>query len=77
MNDRDAIRHLLRDAELMRGKKDRHAGLRARLELLLHDARVHRIEADHRLVDDEHARIVQQRGRDHEPLPRAVREIFR
>ena len=38
---------------------------------------MHRIEADHRLINHEHFRIVQQRAADHEPLPRAVAEIFR
>ena len=53
VDDADAVGHFLGDAELVGGKEEGHAGVGAFAELLLHDARVHRVEADHRLVDDE------------------------
>ena len=49
---------------------------RAFLEHVLHDARVLRVEADHRFVNHEHFRIVQQRGHDGHALARAVRKAF-
>ena len=49
---------------------------RAFLQHVLHHARVLRVEADHRLVNHEHLRIVQQRGDDGDALPRAVRQAF-
>ena len=76
MNDADAIRHFLGDAELMRGEEDRHALERAFLENILHHARVMRIEPDHRLVDHEHLRVVQQRGHDRHALSGAVRQAL-
>ena len=74
MNDADAVGDFLGDAELVRREKHRHAALRTLFQRVLHDARVVRIEAHHRLVDHEHLGVVQQRGRDRDALPRAVRE---
>ena len=60
----------------MGGKKQRATGAAAGLEFVLDDAGVHRVEAHHRLVDDEHARIVQQPGGNRHPLTGAVAEVF-
>src|SRR5262245_7535563 len=49
MNDANAVGHFLRNAELVGGKEDGHAGARTLLEHVLHDARVVWIEAHHRL----------------------------
>ncbi len=65
-----AVGHFLRHAQLMRGNEDGHAGQRAFLENIFHHARVLRIEADHRLVNHEHFRFVQQRGDDGDALAR-------
>src|SRR5436305_1274381 len=58
MNDADAVGDFFRDAQLVRGEEDRHAGLGAGAELLLDDAGVGRIEADHRFINHEHLWIV-------------------
>ena len=76
MNDPDAIGHLFRDAELMGGEKYSHSLQRAFLQRVLHHAGVMRIEADHRLVDDEDFGIVEQRGNDRDALAGAVGQAF-
>ena len=40
------------------------------------DARVLRVEADHRLVNHKHLRVMQQRGDDGDALARAMRKAF-
>ena len=76
VDDADAVGHFLGDAQLMRGDQHGHARERAFLEHVLDDARVLRVEADHRLVNHEHLRVVQQRGDDGDALARAVRKAF-
>ena len=76
VDDADTVGHFLGDAQLMRGDEHGHARERAFLEHVLDDARVLRIEADHRFVNHEHLRVVQQRGDDGNALARAVRKTF-
>ena len=73
VDDRDAVAEPLRLVEVVRGQQDRHlaAGAQAcdHVEQLVPDARV---EADRRLVEEEHLRLREQRTRDLEPATLAA-----
>jgi len=62
-------------AQLVRGDKHGHALARTFFNTSSQPG-VLRVQADHRLVNDKHLRVVQQRGHDGHALARAVREAF-
>jgi len=76
VDDADAVGHFLGHAQLMSRDEHGHARARAFLQNIFHNARVLRVEADHRLVYHEHLRVVQQRGYDGDALACAVRKAF-
>ncbi len=73
MDDADAARKLLHNVERMRREEDRRATPRLITKDVLQLADARRVEADGRLVDDQHARVVQQGRGEHRALPHAVR----
>ena len=68
----DAIAHRLGDLERVRRHHDRVAATRVLAKEILENARRFRIEADHRLVDDDHLGAMHERARDDQLLAHAV-----
>jgi hypothetical protein len=76
LDDADAIAERLGDFEAVRGEKERRAAESQRAQQRSQHAGAARIHADHRLVDDEELRLVQQRRGECQPLLHAVRIAF-
>ncbi len=76
MDDADAVGQFFGDVEQVRAHEHSCAALAALLDLALHGAGVDGVQANHRLIDDEDLRIMQQRASDGEALARAVAEIL-
>src|SRR5262249_47218559 len=76
IDDRNAIAPRLGTRERVRRQEDRlplvGEAAKEHLDLLLRQ----RVEADHRLIDDQQLGIVHQRGDEHELLLHAVRKVF-
>src|SRR5256885_10211142 len=60
----------------MRGEKDGRTFLGTFLECVLYDARMVRVQADHRFIDDKDFGIVQESGDDRDALARAMGKAF-
>src|SRR5580765_6636469 len=75
-DDADAIAHLLRHFERVRAHQDADAAAAHLPEDVLDQARAARIEPDHRLVDDDRARAMEERRAHDEALLHAVREAL-
>src|SRR5439155_18994532 len=75
-DDADLIAHFLRDLERVRAHQDPDAALAHLSEDIFDKARATRIEADHRLVDDDGLRAMEERGAHDEALLHAVRKAF-
>ena len=72
----DALGHALGDFEDVRGHDDRAAGADARLQHVLHLPRGAGVEAGQRLVEDDEARVVDQRAGERHLLAHAAREAL-
>ena len=72
LDDRDAVAQSLRDFERVRGHHDGVAAPHVLAEQILENSRRLRIESNHRLVDHDHFRPVDERAGDDELLPHAV-----
>src|SRR5262245_1310856 len=68
VEDADAVAELLRDGEAVRREEDRDAARGEPAEQLAEGERALRIHADHRLVEDEDPRAVDERGRERQAL---------
>ena len=76
LDDADAVADLLGDADAVRREKNRRAVFCQRTKEIFERARAARVHADHRLVDDQDARFMNQRGADDQPLFHAMRVAF-
>ena len=72
VDDADAVAHLLGDLQHVRREEDRAPLLCQAAEQIFDDARAARVQPRGRLVEEEHLRRVQQRGRERELLTHAV-----
>jgi hypothetical protein len=72
LDDADAIAQCLGDLEGVRRHHDGVPAARVLAKQILERARRFRVQADHRLVDDDDLRLVHERARDDELLPHAM-----
>ena len=78
VHHRDAIGDVPREPEVVGDDEDRDAGLVDEPAHQLQDLAAHRrVEARHRLVGDEQARLEHHRARDHDTLPLPARHFVR
>ena len=75
-DDADAIGHALGDFENVRGHDDGAAGARALAQHRLDLARGAGVETGQRLVQNDHARVVNQRAGERHLLPHALGEAL-
>src|ERR1700737_865877 len=75
-NDTDAVAHLLGHFQRMRAHEDGHAVLAHAAEHVLDEPRAARVETDHRLVNEDGFRPMEECGAHHEPLLHAVGETL-
>ena len=75
VDDDDARADALDDLEDVRAEENRLALRRQLLEQFLHDRRRVGVEPVERLVEKQHVRPVNERGRDEHLLPHALREL--
>src|SRR5207253_2669142 len=73
IEDADAVAELFGDVKAVRREEDRHAARGESAEQAPEAERTLWVHADHRLVEDEDARAVDQRRRKREPLLHSVR----
>ena len=76
VDDRDAIGDLLGDAQGVGRHENRRPGRGPLAEQVLDQAGAFRIESDHRLIEHQDRRIVEQGRGEDQPLPHAVRIGF-
>src|SRR5258707_238233 len=75
-DDADTVAHLLRDLERVRAHQNRDALLAHPAEHVFDEHGAARVEANHRLVDDDRLRPMQECRAHHEPLLHAMRKRF-
>ena len=72
VEDRDPVRELVRLVEVLGGQEDRHAAGRQRADDLPHRAPAARVQARRRLVEEDHARVADERHGQVEPALHAA-----
>ena len=77
LDDADPARQLLGNVEGMRGQKHGHALVGLAAQEVLEQADAARVQSDGWLIDDEHARLVDERGGKDGSLAHAVGIAFR
>src|SRR5258706_1061280 len=75
-DDADALGNAFRDLEDVRRQDHAHARLRALDQQVLHLPRGGRIQSGERLVEDHHARLLDERARQRQLLAHAARETL-
>jgi hypothetical protein len=73
-NDADAVGHFLGFLDVVGGQQDRHAAFAQRIDQLPHVAAQLDVDAGGRLVEEQDARLVRQRLRDHHAALHAARQ---
>src|SRR5258706_5324110 len=76
LNDADTMANFLGDTDAVGREEHRRAAGGEGTKEIFERARALRVHADHRFVDDQDARLVNQRGANHQALLHAVRIAF-